>query len=448
MTLPLLRNASEAPPVAPGRGRSLLAALAVVTLLPAVAGVLFSILFWLVNFDTASKGLITSLHGRLDATLPADLHHFLVTLSRDASTVTPLVALMLALAVARGCALVLFRPARLPRALAVSRGHFPFAAGYQTTWVQLGLIGTLGSFLLIGQQLRSGLDDPDRSVQVLLESFDTALLSTLSGVVAAFILGPLLAGAFRARLLAAGVEEETASSQVQQLTRQLTALARRTRETSLSFGVSPPAEGAAGAPSLMESALGTSRALGELEGRIQEFEIRGFAGRIVDDLVERLTRSHHEALARVEAAVDQRHAATNEALVQGLAQLGQGIVSGQEGLGRGLREGLAELAAAQRQERDGERDALLGRLAEIEGRLQADNRRLTQAIEERPLELIREVEKEGRETVLRSLAAARNALERGLRDLSSAVREMPRASGDVAPARGWWERMRLVRRRS
>ena len=36
--------------------------------------------------------------------------------------------------------------------MAASRESFPFPLRYQTTWVQLGLLGTLWSFLLIGNR--------------------------------------------------------------------------------------------------------------------------------------------------------------------------------------------------------------------------------------------------------------------------------------------------------
>jgi hypothetical protein len=448
VTLPLLGTASSIQRVAPGRARTLLAAFALVALVLGVLSAVFSGIFWLVNLDDASKGYITPLHDLLLEALPSDFHALLVTLSHDASTVTPLIAQMLALAVARGSVLVLFRPERLPRALASTRGHFPFTAGYQTTWVQLGLIGTLWSFLLIGRELGAGLQDPARSVLVLVRSFDTALLSTLSGIVGAFILGPLLTGAFRARLASAGVHEESAASLVQQLQLQLTELTTQVQETSRSLGTLPSAGTADGASSLTESAAGASRALGELQGRIQQFEIQGFAGRLLDELVERLSRVHGEAIARLEAAVDQRQAATAEALIQGLTHLGQGIVSGQQELGQGLRDGLAELGAAQRRERQSEGQALVGRLAELERRLQADNQRLGKAIEERPLDLIREVEKEGRQSVLQSIAEAKSAIERGIRDLSTTIRTSPRAPAGKPPAQGLWSRLRWPWRRS
>jgi len=447
MSLPLLQTFPDASD-ATSRSRSLLAVFASLAFLAGLAGVLFSSTFWLVNFDVATRGAVGPLHGFLGRFVPAELYALLEDLSRDRSTVTPLVVLLLMLALVRGSALVLFRPKRVPRALASSRGHFPFAAGYQTTWVQLGLIGTLWSFLLIGGELGEGLQDPAASVLVLVESFNTALLSTLSGILGAFIVGPLVALAFRNRLMAADIREESSTSLFEQLERQLGELTRRARETSSSFGPSPTAEGLEGSPSLTESALGTSRALGELEGRIDQLDVQGSVGQLVDELVERLTRAHHEALGRVQEAVDRRHADTVEALVQGLEQLGEGITSGQEELGKGLREGLSELAEAQRREREAGREALTGRLTKLEGRLRGDHRRLTEAVEERPLELIREVEKEGREAVLRSIAEARTALEGGIRNLSSSVRTQRRTRGGDPPGRNLWSFLRGLWRRS
>jgi len=442
MTIPLLRTAPELSWATPGRNRSLLAAFSLGALLPAAAGAGFSAVFWLVNLDTASGGSIGPLHQALHQVLPGTALDLLISLSKDASTVTPLIALMLTLAVARGALRVLFRPETLPRALSSTRGHFPFTPTYQTTWVQLGLIGTLWSFLLIGKELGSGLQDPAKGVLLLVRAFDTALLSTLSGVIGAFILGPLLTRAFKTRLSSAGVRPQSSSSVVEELESGLSELTSRAWETSRSLGAGTPEETHADVSPLTDCAFGVSRALERLEVQLRGLEVGELVGRILDELVDRMTRAHADALARLEATMDQKHAATSETLVRGLAELGQGLEQGQRDLGQGLRDGLAALGGARQREREEDRQFLAGRIDTLDHRLETEARRLGKAIEERPLALLEEAERKGRQAVFEKISEARAALEGRVEELTAAVRSLPNPPASV-PGPRWWERLRL-----
>ena len=71
----------------------------------------------------------------------------------------------------------------------------PFFNTLETTFIQLGLAGTIWGFLLIGWRiggsLKGGRGTGD-ALEILLDAFGTALLSTFTGVVLAYIAAPLI----------------------------------------------------------------------------------------------------------------------------------------------------------------------------------------------------------------------------------------------------------------
>lgn len=67
--------------------------------------------------------------------------------------------------------------------------EFPFPQRYRITWVQLGLVGTLWGFLLLGFGLEHKTSDQE-TIHLLVQSFGTALLSTFTAVVLAYIAAP------------------------------------------------------------------------------------------------------------------------------------------------------------------------------------------------------------------------------------------------------------------
>ena len=76
---------------------------------------------------------------------------------------------------------------------------FPFPARYQVTWIQLGFIGTLWGFLMIGWRLREGVGGGQsvETLDILLKAFGTALISTFTAVVLAYIAAPLVRSLWR-----------------------------------------------------------------------------------------------------------------------------------------------------------------------------------------------------------------------------------------------------------
>jgi len=70
-------------------------------------------------------------------------------------------------------------------------GYLPFFRTLETTFVQLGLAGSIWGFLLIGFGLANRKEATD-AMPILLGAFGTALLSTFTGVVLAFVAAPVV----------------------------------------------------------------------------------------------------------------------------------------------------------------------------------------------------------------------------------------------------------------
>ncbi len=112
-------------------------------------------------------------------------------------------------------------------------GTLPFPRSYEATWVQLGLIGTIWGFILIGWNLRSIERDAvsDVILQILLNAFGTALLSTFTGVVLAFVAAPPVI-AWWNWLHDLEDPDPDLNVAVGRLTRQMSALGDRSNELS------------------------------------------------------------------------------------------------------------------------------------------------------------------------------------------------------------------------
>jgi hypothetical protein len=71
----------------------------------------------------------------------------------------------------------------------LARVHFPFHRSYQTYFVQLGLIGTVVGFVLAFSEVGVAPEAAEQT-QVLLDALGTALWSTLTALVLAYMFGP------------------------------------------------------------------------------------------------------------------------------------------------------------------------------------------------------------------------------------------------------------------
>ena len=360
------------------------------TLAISLAGVAVSAVFWVVSLNVATSEEIVWLNDALSSVLSETQKALLTGLSDDASTITPLILLMFFFGGLRGSWSYLFRFEQLPRQLARSHGAYPFPARYQSTWIQLGLIGTLWSFLLLGTQLKVGID-PAESVTILVIAFGTALLSTFAGVVGAYVLGPLVSKVFQGVLARVGAHPESTPSLLRELTVELGGLAAGVATASRSLAT---AEGEKSGPaqSLSRSVGETTLALGRLREHVEALNPEAALGRWTDALVDRLTDAWDDRLCRVEGALAADRESIALALRTGLRELGESLGRGRGELAEGLRL-IFEQAEQRREAADARgRELLSSGLKAVAQDLAALTRQLEAASERRSEELSRTLE--------------------------------------------------------
>ncbi|MBI5222797.1 hypothetical protein HY990_00080 [Candidatus Micrarchaeota archaeon] len=74
----------------------------------------------------------------------------------------------------------------------------PMPVTYETTWIQLGFIGTLWGFMLVGWQMKeTSMAKSSETIDILLKAFGTAILSTFAAVILAYVFAPLVKGVWR-----------------------------------------------------------------------------------------------------------------------------------------------------------------------------------------------------------------------------------------------------------
>jgi hypothetical protein len=340
-----------------------------------LAGLLVSLIYWLVNVDTASGGKILPLHRLLEGLLTRSQLELWKHLSQDASTVTSLVPLIFFFYTGRAALAFLFAPGRLEKYAERSRERFPFAPNYQTTWIQLGLIGTLWGFLLIGKHLKLGID-PAESVTVLVMAFGTALLSTFAGVVAAYIFAPPTCAAYHWLLREAGIGSKQPAHLLDDLKKGLRELSESAAGASRTL-----ASGAEGQAALTESAARTSEALQKLQVDVSTLDFASPLGRIIDALVERASEAQAARFQQIEVAVGGQMTLLTIKIGEGLIGLGREIHEGQIAFAGQVMAEMARVHAEQREERKSEGAALLDSLAGLKSTLATEQRRLAGSLE-------------------------------------------------------------------
>ncbi|MFH1625230.1 MAG: hypothetical protein ABID54_08780, partial [Pseudomonadota bacterium] len=121
---------------------------------------------------------------------------FLEKISVDLSAVTPLILVLFSGSILRSSwKLIKYREFFT---IARSDESFPLPRNHKMTWIQLGFIGTLWGFLIIGwrmEQAKSGMGA--EIVDILIKAFGTALLSTFTAVVMVYIVGPVFRWFYR-----------------------------------------------------------------------------------------------------------------------------------------------------------------------------------------------------------------------------------------------------------
>jgi hypothetical protein len=151
--------------------------------------------------------------------LPLKIYNFFRKISIDLSAVTPFVLLWFFYSNAKSSWGILKN--KITETDISTKPTFPFTRNYETYWVQLGLIGTIWGFLIIGIKMGQQSKVDKDILDILVKAYGTALLSTFTGVVAAYIFAPVTKK-FYGQLLNIKVGENAESSL---LANQINALA-------------------------------------------------------------------------------------------------------------------------------------------------------------------------------------------------------------------------------
>jgi hypothetical protein len=325
-----------------GYGLVFTIAVSVLLFLPALA-------VWLLNVEQALRAVGVPCDG-ISGVLPEHVTTMLLPLTVDLSTITTLVPVLLfGFPIFMGARVLLRRrrdPGYIHRMI-----YDPYPPHFPFFLVMLGLTGTLYG-LLIGLS-SSGVDEiaaaaPSadnirETVDRLLAGTATALLSSLLGLVGAFLASRPFTWIFRA---AVGIPEEESSRSlsetVSELTRDMQALSHASREFSERLN-------AASADAIAQRLAEIESAVGRLAASVEK-ESAG-VGELVAlqlQLIDRLAPL--EQLKRLEAIERSGAALVGSAEAGGrkLNELQSGqqrIISGVEALNAGLGDGREELRA-------------------------------------------------------------------------------------------------------
>ena len=130
--------------------------------------------------DAATAGA----SGRISAIL--SIPQWVRPFMQDLSLVTPGLAAFTSSCMLLSAVLLIWFPASAAR---LSSIHFPFPAGYKTYYVQLGLLGTIIGFVIAFSDVEIGAE---RQAMILVEALGTALWSTLTAILLAYGVCPLV----------------------------------------------------------------------------------------------------------------------------------------------------------------------------------------------------------------------------------------------------------------
>ena len=239
-----------------GKRRVRLVSVAVVSFLFFVP----ALIAWLVNVDVAIQCLAPGWSGLLGAD-PTGVAEMFAFLSGDLSTISTFVPLLLVLFPLVQSLRILKRPS--DDAYVHAMESLPYPAHFPFFLVMLGLTGTLyGLWIGLGVSGVSAMTDSmpnaadlSSSLERLLDGTATALLSSLLGLIGAFLAAKPLSYIFE---WAAGIdpvaEEQSLAETIEHLTRDLKSLSAASRD--LSANLTPEAIiGAMDSISTMEQAV-------------------------------------------------------------------------------------------------------------------------------------------------------------------------------------------------
>lgn len=259
----------------------------------------------------------------------------LVAASKDLSAVTPFVLTLFFAFILIRVADFLFRGGLTPEKLQDGAETLPFSRNFETFWVQLGLIGTLAGLMIVGLGIKDLGDS--KLLETLLASFLTALLSTFTAVVLAYVGAPLIIGTWK-WIFQIREDPEDLSVTVNDLNRVL-------RETAQCVG------DLQSALSLINRELkdfrdtGLTQSLGRIEKSLESFVAHGCKSKDVTDLGAGLAQARKEVSEdgkRVERAINSAQEALKGELTGIKVTLDTALTKGLAGLAGDLRTQDAE----------------------------------------------------------------------------------------------------------
>ncbi|MEM7403736.1 MAG: MotA/TolQ/ExbB proton channel family protein [Pseudomonadota bacterium] len=271
---------------------------------------------WLAAMPGFGDLAVTAPDGRvsLDAAL-APHAGWVQPLLKDLSAISPLLVVLTALQLLMGSL-------RLARGVvtAIAGPRFPFARSYQVYYVQLGLIGTVVGFVLAFAEIDLG-SAAEAQTEVLLGALGTALWSTLTALILAYMVCPVCEAVYRwlaaLRNPAALVTEPGAA--VAQLSHELTRAAEALNELTASVS----------ATAVELDLRDVAQRLAGLDERLSALARDGRdVVRTVDSMASsfvELQNTQSDLLARV--AVLERQSASSEARALAMAGVMQGAVA-------------------------------------------------------------------------------------------------------------------------
>ncbi len=341
-------------------------------------GALLSLAYWVISLEKFAGAALSPLAGAVEI-LPGLLVSKLRWASRDASTLTPIIALLFCGYTAAGSWRALFPGEEEERLVGVVKRRsrsYPFPPSYQVTWVQLGLLGTLFSFLLLGGRLKTDLA-PEDSVSILVIAFGTALLSTFAGVVGGFLLGPATVALFHGLVVQEILPDEGTVESVDALKRGLVELGTSAKKTSRILG-DVGEEGSD--ESLARSAERAQEALKSLREELSKGAVEEWMTGLAEKVVKSMTDEQDRRLRRLEDSTYANLILLGSTMGQGLAQLGQGVQSAQQALTRDLVEEVERGRKALSQEAKQDREAFAKGVHRLGGEIVTFQERLEEGL--------------------------------------------------------------------
>ncbi len=161
----------------------------------------------------------------------ASIHKRFSLISIDLSAITPFILLWFFYSILLNSSRSIRKNLRTEQ-LIEKIDILPMPRACGTSWIQLGFVGTLWGFLLIGWKLKGlSIAESTQTLDILLKAFGTALLSTFTAVIIVYIFAPIIQGIWR------WIHDISFEIEDADIERQLECLSISMKDTSNTLGV-------------------------------------------------------------------------------------------------------------------------------------------------------------------------------------------------------------------